>query len=376
MRTTDHRLTACTPGTERHVRSLHFGPANGVGKAYLQAALHADEPPGLLVAHRLREKLLALEAQGALNGEIVLVPMANPIGAAQRTLGHPLGRFWLPTGDNFNRHYADLSAVVWPMLEAEFAQGRRPSVTEVRAALRHAAANLIGMTELDSLRATLLGLAIDADWVFDLHCDNEAVMHLYAATPQAEPAQLIGRAIGSELTLLATDSGDDPFDEACSLVWARLNERLASVFTDAEPWPLACVAVTIELRGERDVRPDLAERDAQGLIDSLIHFGLITAPKPALLPAPRAACALNATLPLKAPRGGVLVHHATLGSDVRAGDLIAEIIDPMSGESSALTTPIDGFLFARESARIVHAGMRIAKIAGHTTVRSGKLLSD
>mgnify|MGYP002080153997 CR=1 FL=1 len=87
MREQCHFLTPPAPGTTRELLSLHFGPAASGRKAYLQAALHADEPPGLLVAWHLRQMLAEAEAAGRLTGEIVLVPMANPIGHAQRLLG-------------------------------------------------------------------------------------------------------------------------------------------------------------------------------------------------------------------------------------------------------------------------------------------------
>ncbi|MGS0759400.1 succinylglutamate desuccinylase, partial [Roseateles sp. GG27B] len=69
--------------------------------------LHADELPGMLVAHHLRLKLGALQTAGQVLGEIILVPMANPIGLSQFHLYTHQGRFEATTGENFNRHYPD-----------------------------------------------------------------------------------------------------------------------------------------------------------------------------------------------------------------------------------------------------------------------------
>ena len=80
MRTERHLLTCCVPGTTRELVSLHFGTADQGPKELIQASLHADEPPGLLVAWHLRRELALLESAGRLKGEIVLVPMANPVG--------------------------------------------------------------------------------------------------------------------------------------------------------------------------------------------------------------------------------------------------------------------------------------------------------
>ena len=125
------------------------------------------------------------------------------------------------------------------------------NVRLVRGALREAVAALGATSPLESLRKTLLSLAIDADVVLDLHCDGEALLHIYT-TPQTWPGdgQLLARCIGAELALLAERSGGDPFDEACSMLWPQLAERLGP----AKPLPPACMAATIELRGEADVR--------------------------------------------------------------------------------------------------------------------------
>ena len=103
MQVKHHPLAQGTPGTRREIQSLHFGPVGG-RKALLQAALHADEVPGMLVAQHLREALAQLEQQGCLRGEIVLLPACNPIGLSQWQLLAHQGRFDANSGENFNRH--------------------------------------------------------------------------------------------------------------------------------------------------------------------------------------------------------------------------------------------------------------------------------
>ncbi|MFG5408719.1 succinylglutamate desuccinylase/aspartoacylase family protein [Piscinibacter sakaiensis] len=80
MLTRTHPLPGATPGTQRHLTSFHYGPTDRGRKVYVQASLHADELPGMLVAHHLRHHLAALEAQDRLRAEVVVVPVANPIG--------------------------------------------------------------------------------------------------------------------------------------------------------------------------------------------------------------------------------------------------------------------------------------------------------
>jgi predicted deacylase len=85
-------------------------------KIYIQSSLHADETPAMLTTVLLKRRLLELQKQAALNAEIVLVPVANPVGLGQYVLGQFLGRF-------------DLGSVVhdWQALAASTAQqgGRR-----------------------------------------------------------------------------------------------------------------------------------------------------------------------------------------------------------------------------------------------------------
>ena len=76
---------------------------NRVGLRQWDAALHADEIPGLLVLNKLVKDLDELEAEGKICKKIVVLPYANPIGLQQDMLGSHIGRFNFATGVNFNR---------------------------------------------------------------------------------------------------------------------------------------------------------------------------------------------------------------------------------------------------------------------------------
>ena len=372
MKTVHHALTQATPGVSIELQSLHFGTPGQAPKATLQAALHADEVPGLLVAHHLRARLAALEAEGRILGEIVLVPVANPIGLAQRVLQSVEGRFDLASGENFNRHYADLFDAVAAQVDGKLTFDAKLNVAIVRDALRDAAAALPARGTLESLRRVLLGLSIDADFVLDLHCDSQAVMHLYTETsvwPQVEP---LARFLGAEAALLAEVSGDNPFDEACSTIWPRLAARFGS----ATPIPSACVAVTVELRGEADVAHAFAERDAQALIDYLAWQGVISGAPAALPPARCEATPLAGSIPVNAPHGGVIVYLREPGAVVAAGDHLADLVEPMTGLVTPLLSPVDGVFYARETRRFVPAGAGVLRVAGREALRQGKLLTS
>lgn len=373
MRTEHHPLLPATPGTRQELVSLHHGTPGQGPKIVIQASLHADEVPGMLVAHHLRSRLAALDAAGRVTGEIVLVPAANPIGLAQWMLRAPQGRFDWASGENFNRCFANLTSAVLDRAGHTLGADAATNVARVRAALRDAVAALPAATPLEHQRRTLLGLAIDADVVLDLHCDGQAVLHLYTTHATWAPhGELLARCLGAEVALLADRSGGDPFDEACSMVWSDLAAKLGP----DRPLPPACLAATIELRGEHDVDHALAARDAEALLAYLHHRGALRLePAP---PLPANCCEptpLAGSIPMHAPHGGVLVFLRPVGERVRAGEPLAEVIDPISGAASLVASPVDGLFFACECKTFATAGMPIGKVAGRVALRTGSLLS-
>ncbi len=365
-----HSLPSIAAGTTRELVSLHYGARTTDAKAYLQASLHADEVPAMLVAHHLRAVLAAAEARGEIEGEIVLVPVANPIGLAQTVLGHALGRFDLTTGTNFNRGYKNLV----PELKEALAGKLGPSAGENKATIRREAVRLLSSPEPrlegDALKLLLQRLAMDADLVLDLHCDHEGLPHLYAGTHMAAEAEPLARLLGAGALLLAHESGDDPFDESCGRPWPELAEH----FGAATPVPIACMSVTIELRGERDVSHALARADSQAIAGFLAHRGHLKAPPPDLPPPRCTATPLQGVERVKAPHPGVLAWRCEPGTKVRPGDELVDVIEPLGGTMTTVAATTAGTFFARAARRYAHGGMEVARIAGEKPLRTGKLL--
>jgi predicted deacylase len=69
------------------------------------------------------------------------------------------------------------------------------------------------------------------------------------------------------------------------------------------------------------------------------------------------------------------VYRREVGEAVRAGDVIADLVDPVSGATTPLAAEVDGVLFTRLSHRYIIRGMNVAKIAGAKPFRAGSLLS-
>ena len=357
-------------GTTRTLCVHRFGQPGARPKAYIQAALHADELPGVLVAHELITLLNDAETKGELLGEVLVVPAANPVGLSQEFLGIHHGRFALADGFNFNRGFADVSRGLVGALSRSSSRPQHDASDHLRAHFLNLLAQQKASSESAALKAQLLALAIDADVVLDLHCDGEAVMHLYTLPSLTKRIAPLARLLGASVCLTAAESGEGPFDEACSRPWQVAATTVPNV-TLATP----CLAATIELRGERDVSPVLAKKDARAIFDFLHVEGIVHGESQPLPNHEYLVLPLAGTEPVVAPVAGVLVFATEPGGTVAQGEVIARLLDPVTGLSTEVKAGISGLLFARAASRWASAGKRIGKIAGSEIIRSGKLLS-
>ncbi|WP_119168562.1 succinylglutamate desuccinylase/aspartoacylase family protein [Algihabitans albus] len=384
-RRTDIRsLPAPAAGTAQQLLIHRFGPESVIPesptgrKAYIQASLHADETPGLLVAHHLLRLLQQAETNGEVTGQIALVPYANPLGLAQFFDHTQLGRFeFALSGGNFNRNWPDLAALAGDRVAGQLSDDAGSNVTVIRTAFRNALDEITPQRSLQALRLILAREACDADLVLDLHCDDLALPHLFLIPQHWPQAQDLAAELGVRAVLLAEDSGGGSFDEAFSTPWLRLAERFSGA-----PIPPACEAATVELRGWMDVNDAQASADALAIFRTLQRRGFIAGQPGALPKLHCEATELTATDSVKAPSAGVVVYGVEPGDRVKIGDLICEIVDPAATDPKrarrAITATTDGLILSIRSHRYVTPGMALAKIVGRTPLphRSGYLLED
>ncbi|MDU7373373.1 MAG: succinylglutamate desuccinylase/aspartoacylase family protein, partial [Klebsiella michiganensis] len=289
---------------------------------------HADEIPGMLVLHYLKRLLSQAERRGELRGEIILVPVANPPGLAQVLLSSGIGRFDLASGRNFNRGFPDLAALAQAGLPADLPGTRPEYLQRVRAAMREALAALPAVSEAQALRHHLLSLACDADLVLDLHCDDQAILHLYADPAWQREAKVLAAFLGIGAVLLSQESGGNSFDEACGLPWQRLCARNPYRGVLAGAWP--------EVPQQETVMLPFAAGE------------IVTAPATGIL---------------------VLLKHP--GEWVSADDVVAEIIDPLTDMVKAVRPTSGGLIYASRRAPFVTLGAEVMKIAGERPFSGG-----
>lgn len=363
-------------GTSRALTVRRYGKAGTGPKVYFQAALHADELPGVITLHHLETLLKEADAKDEIAGEIVVVPFANPIGFTQYVDMKPIGRFEMRSGENFNRHYPDLSAALVEAVDGKLGQDADANVKLIRAELRRLIVkhrkDISPLIDLQDLRLTLAELAIDADYVMDLHCDWEAPMHLYISDHNWPDAADLSAQIGSECSLIAEISGGNPFDEAFTRPWVELRR----VYGDKFAIPMATLATTIELRGDRDVYDDYAIPDAANLFKFLQRRGVI-AGDPGPLPEPKCdATPLSGVDRVMASHGGMVVFAAEAGAKVKAGQELGYVLDCETGEKTPFASRTDGVLYSRIGIRLIVPGGYLCSVAGEKPLagREGQLL--
>ncbi|MGD2184547.1 MAG: M14 family metallopeptidase [Desulfobacterales bacterium] len=363
-----HEIPASSMGNVRTVTVICYGDPKTANKVYIQAGLHADEAPGLVVMHHLINQLDDADAAGNINGQILLVPVANPIGISQWRDERLQGRFDFFDNINFNRQHLDITAQIAERVKNRLQNAPQENVALIREAAGEELGSMAPQDEAAYLKHLLLTLAVDADVVLDLHCDDQALIHIYLGTPLWPEAADLPAQLGAEATLLAEDSGVTPFDEACSRIWWKLAEKYPDY-----PIPSACLAATIELRGVSDVSHARAAQDAGNIFLFLQRRGFIRGAAPDVPPLRNEATPLRGVEHIKAQASGVVVFLKKPGDRIDKGDVIAEIVNPLKdGVKNRITrvkSRTEGLLFSTNTDRYARPGRILAKIAGKVPLK-------
>jgi predicted deacylase len=215
-------LVGDSPGRSTELNYFRIGPPRAEKKVYLQAALHADEQPGILILHHLLQLLRDADAAGELNAQFVLFPMVNPLGMGDIEFGQHQGRYNRVSGVNHNRDWPVLYDAAGAELAEKLGADAAENIRLIRNALREWAAALPQVTAFEQWQQCLISEACDADYVFDVHCDDDALVHIFSVPQQAQNMQQLADWTGAAATMLAEDSGGGSFDEVWPEVWLRL----------------------------------------------------------------------------------------------------------------------------------------------------------
>ncbi|OXI93235.1 MULTISPECIES: succinylglutamate desuccinylase/aspartoacylase family protein [Burkholderia] len=371
-------LPSPAPGVALSLTAHRFGNIDHGRSIYFHAGLHADEHPGLLVLQHMLEALHALDRDGRIDGCVTVVPFANPIGLSQRLFGPVVGRFDFENGENFNRNFPALGRAVAQRLREDDASSLTRS--EWKRFFRGLLDGGNAMSPAAAMKLELARLAIEHDIVIDLHCDTDAIAHVYASTLQRERAMKVAWWVDAPVVLLEpAGAGGGAFDQSHSGAWGELQR--AGLF-DGEA---SGFSATIELRGQSDVNDALASTDATRLLRFAESEGVLSFPDPfddcAGLASPE-AFPLEGAAHVRCPCAGVIVYRRTPGDRIAAGETFAEIVrldGPEINSRVPVVSPIDGVMVVRQLQKLVRPGQRAALIAGDVPLVGrdpGNLLLD
>jgi len=349
-----------------------FGEEGARPKVYIQTGLHADELPGMLVLRKMAEELEYLAERGEIKGEVVLVPVSNPIGLSQIEGGYLIGRVERATDRNFNRGFPDLCGLVTEKVAEKLGDDEAENLRIIRKAMRKAVSKLEPEDAFGVMQKALTYEACDADIVLDVHADNEAMIHLYVGEANWPDAQDLAAEIDARAVLLTDQSGGAPFDEAFGFAWPLLQQAFPE-----NPIPMGTLSATVELRSNNHVTHRDSDRDVRALMRFLMRRGVIDGHAGST---PRLLCEaqpIRAMQQLRSPTEGLIVYRQALGDTVRVGDVIAEIVPPRGGDIAEVKAETDGLLFARHDQTWAWEGKVIGKIAGREVLenRKGDLLT-
>jgi len=338
MQKSIEELRGDTEGVIYQIPVYRFSGSSGSAPtAYIQAALHAGELPGVVAIHALMPKLREAEAEGRILGNITVVPAANPVGRAQYLFGELEGRFHLGTRTNFNRDF--------PLLDRPQKSALPPATAAATVDVR--------------LKRLLVELSVGHDIVLDLHCDDEGVPYLYVPAELWPAMQDCAAAMGVDAVVLWEGSSGAAFEEAAIHPWLQLPANDARL--DRR------VITTVELRGQRDVNTAFATSDAEGIYRLLATRGVIAdeaAAKPRMFSGIAAPIA-NVEM-ISMPRAGAILFHVEPGQKVEQGDSLATIVHSPGEPDGSIEVhaPQAGYILTRTMHRSGRTGDDIIKLVG------------
>jgi predicted deacylase len=315
---------------------------------------------------------------GQLRARFTVMPVANPLGLAAFSFNRHIGRYDIRTGVNHNRRWPDLFNAVRQQIAGRLKEDEASNVALIRKAVAQWIDAQQPRTSAEQMRLIILRESHDAEFVLDLHCDSDALPHIYTSPELMPELQDLADWMGAAATLTAADSGGGSFDE----MLPQLYRKIAAT-NPGKPVPLGSATATLEYRGQADVFDTLGADDARRLWGFLCGRNLIDAdpgPRPGQAPA---ATPFEATEIIRVDRPGLVAYRVELGERVTQGQPVADLIALDGPEAYMARTPIfagtDGFVLTREARKYVTRGQGIIKLVGTQPLasrKSGYLLED
>jgi len=324
-------------------------------KAYLQANLHGAEIVGNAIIHQLIEFLITLD-DTQLAGEVWLVPVCNPLSTNQRTHFFSTGRYNIYDGKDWNRIFwdyekegEDLESFAKSQINLDLIDIRNNYLERIQDSFKkqfeknHLSS---GLPLNERYRYQLQSLCLDADYVIDIHSSsNQAIDYLYGFESREESA----KAFLLDYGILMNEYDGDAFDEAFMKPWLALEKQFEKlgkeIKFDIDSW-------TLEFGSGMQMNPESVKKGVLGIKNYLAQKELLKIPD--FPGAHTAAHKINFTIKSQitkyyAPAGGMIQSRVQLGSSIKAGQLLYQLLSfNKNGELPLLTDVYaeeDGLIF-------------------------------
>jgi len=292
---------------------------------YIQANMHGAEVQGNAVIFQLLELLKDTQ----INGNITLVPYANPVGCNHKNGEYTLGRFDPITGMNWNRMYHFDEGIIKPFVRESIGKDdivieenfKKLMIDTIEQKLDH---NIFGLTTGQRIAYQLQRLAHQADYVLDLHTGPISSKHLYCP----EYAKASAKYFDIPHTLLIPNAFDGALDEATFCPWWYLQEAFAELGIEfsISSKTLNKESFTVELGSQEQIDLDVALEDAMSIMNYLEYKKVVAAPQYQPKEMVRFACYLKDYKAFYSPMGGMVDYLAEFGKPLPAGEPLARIL--------------------------------------------------
>ncbi|MFN6569369.1 succinylglutamate desuccinylase/aspartoacylase family protein [Dendronalium sp. ChiSLP03b] len=300
-------------------------------KVYIQSNLHGAEIAGNAVINQLIEFLLTLNDTDLI-GEIWLVPVCNPIGTNERAQHFSPGRYCVYEAKDWNRIFwdyekeaDDLVAFTKSQLHINLEDVRQNYLTIIQeqfAKLLEKINSPSSVSYTEFFRYQLQSLSLDADYLIDLHSsNNQGLDFLYYCRNREDSAKYFLLDFG----ILLDKYDGDAFDEAFIKPWLALEASFQQlgreIKFDIEAW-------TLELGTGMQMNPDSVAKGVRGVKNYLAQKGVLKIPDSSDDTKNHEmtfVCSSNRQK-YYAIAGGMIQSRVELGSQVKAGDKLYQIL--------------------------------------------------
>lgn len=304
-------------------------------KVYIQSSIHGAEVQGNIVLLHLLKHLKGAE----LRGQIVLVPNCNPVGSNLKSGEYTLGRFDPVNGQNWNRAYHYDSDLI-----AEYAKSINPDsdIAKIKAEYRsrlktsidNKLNNVWGLGLAECLNLKLQRMALEADFVLDLHNGPVSTRHIYVP----EYAKQSAKYFNIPHVVLIPNTFSGALDEATFCPWWSLKNILEKKYPKKE-WDFGVEAFTVEMGSQEVIEFEAGVADSVSILTYLSYKKCFVTEQYSPLKMTRRAVYLKDYKIMFSQFGGMVEYVAQPGDAVNKGELMAKVlnIDELDTERATFT---------------------------------------